>query len=117
MEPCGKPKLLVMRKEMRNRGETNHPLQLIHRLFTASRKLKARMSAGPPNLRVGRRNDEPPIEMNLLTADGQPIPTRDPANIEANGQDREGLSRKREKARQFAPRHIQMMALGIFPRF
>jgi amino acid permease len=74
------------------------------------------MAAAPPNLGFGGPNGEPAFEMNRLGE--QAIPAGDPANMaEANGENGESLSKKREKARQFAPRHIQMMALGTFLQF
>lgn len=72
------------------------------------------MAETPRNTGLNSPNVGPPVEMTILGPDGQAAsPSPGPIVADANGQDREGLAKKKEKARQFAPRHIQMMALGI----
>jgi amino acid permease len=65
------------------------------------------MASEADDLHVGRSPDGRDVEMDNLNA----VQPSDPDLADANGQDGAELESKR--ARKFAPRHIQMMALGM----
>jgi hypothetical protein len=76
------------------------------------------MVTAPQNLEAGGANAKNVFPMDHLGADGRVIGDGGTPNVSAvNGQDGEDSLRKKAKARRFRPRHIQMMALGIFLPF
>ena len=70
------------------------------------------MATEPPNLGASGQTAEPTAQLNVLGADGRAVDAE--SMEEVDEQVGEGVLRKRERARKFRPRHIQMMALGTF---